>query len=231
VKELWTNLRNVGDTVQVRFLEQGEDLHICWAHEYQRGKRYFYVPCLDEESNGTPCAGCELGFKRTIKGQVNVILRDSPQLKRVDGKAVKDQAGRYIVEGTKDEVMVWQQGITTFEDLADKDMKYKGLSSRDFTITKKSKGYSIDPATNADGDVVSTPMTDADHELAAGKYDLDDYMKKVTYDEMASILGGGSLPSGGGVTDDNVEETRSAGSPFGRGQISGSRANRFLDNA
>jgi hypothetical protein len=226
VRELWTQVRNPGDSVTVRFLEQGEDIHICWAHEYQRGKRFLYVPCLDHESNGAPCPGCELGFKRTIKGQINVICRDAPQLKRVDGKAVKNQAGQYVIEGTKDEVFVWQQGITVFEELADKDVKYKGLMSRDFTLTKRSKGWSVDPATNENGDVVATPMTDNDKKLASEKYDLDEYMKELSYEEMASVLGGGSLPSGGGVTEEAVTETRASGSPFGRGE---SRANRFLD--
>jgi hypothetical protein len=229
-KELWQGLRNVGDSVQVRFLEQGEDIHICWAHEYQRGKRFLYTPCLDEDSSGQPCAGCELGLKRTIKGNINVIWRDSPQLKRnADGKAVKDQAGRFVIDGVKDEVAVWQQGISVFEDLADKDVKYKGLMSRDFVITKKSKGYGIDPATNENGDVVATPMTESDRELEKNKYDLDEFMPVLSYEDQAKLLAGGTLPTGGGVSDDDVQESREAGSPWNRG-TGQSRANRFLDN-
>lgn len=226
VPELWQGLRNPGDSVQVRFLEQGEEVHIGWMHEYKVGKWFKYVRCLDEENDGTPCSGCEKDFRRTVKGVINVIWRDRPQLKRdSDNKAVKNAAGQYIVEGNKDEVVVWMQGIETFTELANKDKTYKGLGTRDFTITKKVKGYSIDPVTNEDGDVVAVPMTDNDLELAKGKYDLvEHYMKHHSSADLDAILQGGAPPS---EATERVNDVRQAGSPWNRGEA---RANRFLSN-
>ncbi len=224
VPELWQGLRSPGDSVQVRFLEQGEDVHIGWMHEYKVGKWFKYVKCLDEDNEGAPCPGCEKDFRRTVKGVINVIWRDRPQLERgADGKAVKNAAGQFKIEGVKDEVVVWMQGIESFTELANKDKTYKGLSTRDFTITKKAKGYSIDPVTNADGDVVAVPMSDNDVKLAAEKYDLDEhYMKRYTYQDMDALLQGNEPPT---QQAERVQQVRETGSPWNN-----QRANRFLQS-
>lgn len=234
-KELWPGLRNNGDSVTVRFLEQGDEVHCAWMHEYKKPNqnKSEFVKCLDQNDDGTPCPGCENGVKRTFKGYINVIWRDSPQLKRdpETNRAIKDEAtGQYVIEGAKDEVAVWVQGITVFEDLADKDQTYRGLSSRDFKITRRglklSTKYIIDPVLDENGNANSVPLTAADEELAANKPDIvESYLKPLTYDETAAILNGSEhAVTGGGVT---AEDVNSSQSPFVRGE---QRVNRFLDS-
>ena len=227
-KELWPALRNSGDSVVVRFLEQGEDVHVGWMHEYQDGNRRKYVLCLDEEDQGVPCPGCESQVKRTIRGFVNVIQRDAPQFETDEnGRAKKNTAGQYIVTGTADEVVVWSQGITVFEDLADKDVKYRGLGSRDFEVTRRGSGlntkYSIEPVLDEEGNAKAVPLSAKDKKLAENKYDIESiYMKKLSYEDFQRAASGSKAS---GVTESDVEQTREAGSPFGR-----SRANRFLND-
>lgn len=232
VPELWQGLRNPGDRVQVRFLEQGEDVHVAWMHEYKVGKWFKYAKCLDENNDGSPCPGCEKDFRRTVKGVINVIWRDRPQLKKdSDGRAIKSNSGQFEIVGNKDEVVVWMQGIESFTELANKDTTYKGLSTRDFTITKKVKGYSIDPVTNENGDVVAVPMTADDNKLASEKYNLEDhYMKVYSPEELDALLQGGAPPA---QEAERMQEVRSSGSPWnqgeGRANRGEARANRFLD--
>jgi hypothetical protein len=237
-KELWPALRGSGDSVQVRFLEQGEEVSAAYMHEYRKPgvNKSFFVPCLDQQETGAPCPACEQSVKRTIKGYINVIWRNSPQLKRgEDGRAVKNQAGQYIIEGAKDEVAVWVQGITVFEDLADKDVKYRGLSSRDFEITRRGTGlntkYSIDPVLDADGNANSVPLTENDLKLAEDKYDVaKEYLAPLPYDEMAQLFTNGGAPSGGGVTEDAVKDSESPWERRARETSVEGRANRFLNS-
>lgn len=224
IPELWQGLRNPGDSVQVRFLEQGTEMedNIVWMHEYKVGKAFKYTPCLDSDSDGSPCAGCDKQIKRTAKGAINVIWRDRPQVKRdEDNRAMKTNSGQFQIDGYKDEVVVWVQGVETWTELSNKDTRYKGLSSRDFVVTKKSKGFTIDPSTNEDGDVVAVALTKADKELLKGKFDLKDtYLKKLSNEDLSRLL------SGQEPIEEHMDAIREAGSPWeGR-----SRANRFLDN-
>jgi hypothetical protein len=236
-KELWPALRNSGDSVIVRFLEQGEEVKAAWCHEYRKANvnRSFFEPCLDQLETGVPCPGCEQGLKRTFKGAINVIWRDSPQLKRgEDGRAVKNEAGQFVVDGYKDEIAVWFQGITVFEDLADKDVKYRGLTSRDFEITRRGSGlntkYSIDPVLDADGNANSVPLTEADKKLAAEKFDLvKHYFEIQSYEDAATRIGGGA-PSGGGVTEEAVKDSESPWERRARESGGEARANRFLNS-
>lgn len=235
-KELWPALKNSGDSVVVRFLEQGDEVHVAFMHELPNRKRPEFVVCLDQDGAGNACPGCDQNLKRTIKGFINVIWRDSPQLKRgEDGRATKNNAGQYEVESVKDEIAAWMQGITVFEDLADKDLTYRGLTSRDFKITRRGTGlntkYTIDPVLDENGNANSTPLTEADQKLVAEKYDLDkEYLPNLTYEEAEAIIGG-QARDGGGVTEEAVQEKRTQGSPFNRGandSNDGGRANRFL---
>jgi hypothetical protein len=224
-KELWPGLRNNGSSVVVRFLEQGDEVQCAWMHEYKKPNqnRSFFVACLDQNDEGNPCPACEAKAKRVFKGYINVIWRDSPQLKRdAEGKAIKEN-GEYAIDGTKDEVVVWVQGITVFEDLADKDITYRGLSSRDFRVTRRGTGlntkYVIDPA---DPDAGATPLSDADVALANEKFDISEHYLKTSAEDLESIFVGGGVRSTGGVTEEQVSESKS---PFQRNT---ERGNRFL---
>lgn len=225
-RELWPGLMNPGDSVVVRFLEQGDEVHSAWMHEYQVNGRRRYVTCLDQEENGTPCPGCEGGLRRMFKGLFNVIFRDAPVLRRdsTTNRAIKGEDGRFIIDGHEDDVAVWMVSFGTFDTLASRDAKFKGLSSRDFEVTRSGRGrdtrYSVDPVFDSEGNAPAKKLSAADKRLAEKKYNLEElYLKQYTYEEMSSMLGGVRI---GGVSQTDVAEARQS-SPF-------SRANRFLQS-
>ena len=178
---LWFRLPNNNDKATVRFLEQDEDVSWAWMHELPAtGNKSFgdKVPCRDQDEtgarNGEPCPGCEQDYPRRFQGQINLIWRDAPVLKRdSNGRLEKDANGNVQVAGHKDQIAVWTAGITVFEELDGKNATYKGLTTRDFVVTRKGTGlstrYSIEPA---DPDAGATPLSKADQELETEKYDL-----------------------------------------------------------
>jgi hypothetical protein len=200
----------------------------CWSHEMPpvgRAKWGDNSPCLDQGGKGEKrCPGCEHGLDRSFDGFISVIWRDAPLYKSEtmqtkDGKStyeklVKDASNNYIQIGTKDQVAVWNKGISVFEDV-----KYKGLMSRDFDVKRTGTGFDtkhrIDPA---DPDAGPVPMTEADVALAKTKPDLSTKVTPVTYEEMMAILNGGGgqgQPQGGNaaVPDDAFDRVADA-SPF-----------------
>jgi hypothetical protein len=191
-----------GQSAVVRFLEQGDGIHWCWAHEVPVAGRQFGedVPCIDKDGKGDPCPGCERDIKRRVRGHINVIWREAPKLVRdSEGKTVRDGSGKVQFDGTEDRIVTWTQGIQTFDDLADKDVTYKGLMSRDFRITRKGSGlqtkYVIEPA-NPDGG--PQELSTADVKLAESKPDLQEKITPPGYSDFVRKLSGGG---GGGVTD------------------------------
>ena len=188
-----------GDEAIVRFLEQDEDISWCYMHEVPVENRNFgkNVPCLDQEKSGIPCPGCERDLDRRFKGYINLIWENAPIFKR-DGenKIVKDRMNDPVVIGTEPQVAVWNSGIRLFEELDEFNTNYRGLMSRRFKVKRKGGGldtkYAISPV---DPDGGAQPMSDAEEKMAAGKYDLNAFIKPGTYDEFLKELGEGD---GGG---------------------------------
>lgn len=158
---------NPGESVLVRFLEQGDDVNWAYVHgDFNERK----IVCLDQDEEGRrtgePCPGCESGSKRSIRGAINLIWRDA--------------------EGSgEDKVAIWTSGPRVFIDtLADLDATYRGLSSRDFRVTRKGvekdTTYSIQPA---DPDGGPQKMSKADEALFGEKYDLSWYVEPPKYEE------------------------------------------------
>lgn len=189
---LWFRLPNNNDSATVRFLEKDEEVSWAWMHELEAkpGKSFGdKVPCRDQDPDtgqriGEACPGCERDLPRRFQGQINLIWRNAPVLKRdSQGRLEKDASGNVIVAGHKDQVAVWTAGITVFEELDGKNATYKGLTSRDFIVTRKGTGlstrYSIEPA---DPDKGATPLSKADEELANEKYDLTPDSTPPSYD-------------------------------------------------
>lgn len=185
---LWFRLGD-GDSAVVRFLEQGDDVSWAWCHEVPiEGREYGRpVACRDQDESGQrigePCPGCEKDQKRKFQGWINVIWRDAPVFKKnAEGRLEKDGNKRPIVVGYDDQVACWQSGILVFEELSGKDVTYKGLTSRDFRITRRGTGlntkYSIEPA---DPDGGSQPLSEKDKQLAAGKYDFKEDVVPAPY--------------------------------------------------
>jgi hypothetical protein len=189
----WVNFLKVADgqSVRVRFLEQGEDVAWCWMHQLPPKANQKYgdnEPCLNQNRDGTACPGCEQGLRRIVNWFINVIARDAPVWKREEnGRLSRDANNNFIQEGTADQIFVWKGGITIFEELDGLDATYRGLSSRDFVITRKgtelSTKYLIQPAVDDEGNTSATPMSDADVELAANKHDLKQFTTPAPYAE------------------------------------------------
>jgi hypothetical protein len=192
---LWLKVGD-GESVTVRFLEQGEDVKWAWCHEVpQAGQQWpRLVVCRDQDEagqqSGEPCPGCEANYKRKFQGWINVIWRDAPVFEREKpepgktfGRMKKGPDGRLIQQGTEDQVAVWQAGVVVFEELDGKDVTYKGLTSRDFVIKRRGTGmatkYTIEPADPDAGPVV---MSSNDKKLAEGKQDLTGKVSPEPYD-------------------------------------------------
>jgi len=180
----WLRLKD-GDSVRVRFLEQDDDFKTAWTHTTERvgtrkdGSTY---TTYDERLAQGPDDLNERGEKPRFKFWINVIWRDGPVFAR-------DEEGRIIREGknpkvdhTEDVLAVFSGGITLAEELDFLNGKYKGLTSRDFIIsrtgaTKDDTKYKIEPVSEEDEEgntvVKRQPMSAADKELAEQKEDLD----------------------------------------------------------
>lgn len=193
--QLWFKLKG-GESAVVRFLEQGDDFTWAWVHEMPpRGKQRWGddTPCLDQAGDGTPCPGCEAGLDKKFKAFISMIWREAPVYARdAEGKIIKNPDGSYQVESRRDQVAIWERGITTSQELDGKDATYKGLRSRDFRITRRGSSmndtvYIIDPA---DPDSGAVEMTEADVKLEqTEKPDLAEFTTPVTYDQMRQWLG------------------------------------------
>lgn len=211
---LWFRLQDDGDNAVVRFLEQGDEVYSYFYHDFShvdeaQGWRTA-IPCLDQEDTGESCPGCDAGMPRRFKGLINLIWRGAPVFKRDDdGKVVKSANGEYEIEGHKDQVAVWRGGIQLFSKaLARKDVKYKGLSTRDFEITREGRRndskttYSVEPN---DIDEQAGPLAKADEALANDKYDLKDVAGFVTADVFTKIINK-RLSESNGNSDTDISE-------------------------
>lgn len=213
-----------GDSAVVRFLEPDPSendgkVYWCWAHELPpRGKQKWgdNVACLDQKDDGTPCPGCEAGLGKSFLGFVSMIWRDAPVYgTKGDGKTDWSK-----VVGKEDRIAVWERGIQTFEELDGKDATYKGLTSRDFRITRRGSStdtkYSIDPA---DPDGGPKPMSEADAKLKGTKPDMKQLITPPSYETVKRWIvsaqgGGGSAAANGATTTAQPAATGGEVNPF-----------------
>jgi len=197
-----------GESKVVRFLEEGNGIHWAWTHKMPpigNQKWGDDVPCLDQKGDSTPCPGCEEGLPKKFKGFINLIERDAD-------KFAQDKDGKIdwsTVVGKEDALATWESGITVFEELDGLDADYKGLTTRDFKVSRKGKElntrYTIRPLDPSE-------MSAADRELAAKKADLSGKIKPPSYEDMrkrltgqASHLEGGGGSNGGGGSEASAE--------------------------
>jgi hypothetical protein len=213
---LWFRLK-AGDEAIVRFLEQDDDIFWCYMHEVPVEGRNFGRDevCLNQESDSTPCPGCEQDLPRRFKGFVNVIWFEAPVFKRdSENKLVKDRLGDPVVIANKPQVAVWGSGIRVFEELDETNTNYRGLTSRRFRVKRKGEKldtkYHIAPA-DVDGGPQAMDAQEA--ELAKGKYDLNEFVKPKTYDEFLKAMG--QVPSNGSVSSTPTEQATKV-NPFMR---------------
>ncbi len=219
---LWLRLPDDGDSAVVRFLEQGDEVYSYWYHDFStydaRTGWQTKVPCLDQDDEGTPCPGCDAELKRSFQGLINVIWRDAPKFKRdEDGKVIKKN-NELVIEGYEDQVAVWRGGITLFSRvLARKDVNFKGLSTRDFEVTREGSGlkttYSVEPVL-VDGESKNVPMTAADKKLAKEVYDLEKLANFVDADTFNKIIANQQNGDGNGEVDDEDVEQYLKAKPY-----------------
>jgi hypothetical protein len=189
-----------GESGTVRFLEQGDEVMWAWMHQLPaRGKQKFGddIPCRDQERTGEPCPSCQAGGDegaRSFVGFINLIWRNAPVYKvKEDGYPERDAKGNFVIVGTKDQVAYWSKGITVFEELDGKDQTYKGLTTRDFIITRRGTGmntrYAIEPLV-VDGETKAIPLSDNDQELMKMKNDFAPDVSPLSYEEHSKLLTG-----------------------------------------
>ena len=194
---------------RVRFLEQGNELTWAQSHRVKNAYGFFDdLICLDQTDDGTPCPACQSDIKeiryRSSKGYVNVLWRGSesvgaeeyvkaPVYKRNDkGRIEKDAQKQKIITGFEDSVWLWKCSKSVFEQLLEKDTKYKGIMSRDFAIkrkgaTKDNTLYFLEPAFVDGG---PEPMSVADGVLSQAKYDVVNLTTPESFSDMAVRLTG-----------------------------------------
>lgn len=193
---LWLKLEDDGDSAVVRALEQGDETFYYFFHDFSHvdGKHGWKtkLPCLDQDSEGVPCPGCQEDLPRKFQGLINVIWRDAPVYERdEEGIFVRTNNKKLKQKGTADQVAVWRVPYKLFKTLGKKDVTYKGLSSRDLEIVRDGvKGdtntvYSVEPA---DLDAGPTPFTDEDQELSNSKYDLNKLARFVDEEKFRGIM-------------------------------------------
>lgn len=203
----WLKLED-GETVTVRFLEEGSDFKDAYVHEVpfeneKTGKTYTLdIPCLDQEDKGTPCPGCKDELRRKYKFYVNCIVRDYPEI---------DDNGKVLDE--KDQVMIWAGGIKAGGKLEKKHQRY-GLMSRDWEITrdgvKLKTEYDIEPSEEG-----AEPMSKEDKALVEKKADLTRYTVPPEFDQFY-------VPPRERDNLDDIEEGKKA-NPWGERKKSGSK--------
>lgn len=191
--ELRVNAKNPGPYV-IRFGEQGQDVNSFPVHEYKEpdGRGGFYsrrFTCLREV--GQECPGCQAGMRVKYRGVYNLIQRQRPVFRKdKDGKAIKHN-GQYIIDGYADTVVVANVGGPTAEMLRKADATYRGLMSRDFTVSFSGdtfQSWNLAPVIAEDGSSNATPLSEADQLLLTAKHDLDAYMKPPEPQEAAQLV-------------------------------------------
>lgn len=183
-----------GESVQVRFLEENEDVHYADVHEIPvEGRSWgITIPCLDQNADGTACPGCERGLDRKFKGYINVIWADAPVWKRDENqRLVKDDYGNKISIGQKTQVAIWSSGIRLFEKLEVINDRYRGLRSRRFEVTRKGVKLPFYEIVPVEIDGGPQEFTAGETKLDESKTNLDFYTVPGTYDDFLARMGEG----------------------------------------
>ena len=210
-------LTNSGDSAVVRFLT--DEPEWAWVHDLPKeGTSYRTEVCLDQDMetgnrNGDACPGCDMenqtgrergwkdrSYRRHMAGVIPLIWRDAPVFE-------EDENGRrnYAkVVGEADQVAKWTFGKTVLEELDGKAATFKGLTNRDFRITRRGvkldTTYDIEPVVDDEGNTKATPLSEADKTLAADAPDMTNYYTQPKYDDFGkSRASGGDSGSNGSV--------------------------------
>ena len=170
-----------GQSATVRFLD--DEIEWMWAHELPRADNAKYSKlelCRDQDpetggriggSEGA-CEGCEKDYKRKMHARIRVIQRDAPVYETVKDDQGNEKKNFEKVIGNADQVVIWTVGKMVIEELEGAASTFKGLTSRDFVVTREGTGgldtsYDVKPVVDEEGNTSKTPMSEADEALAA----------------------------------------------------------------
>jgi len=209
-----------GDSATVRFLDDEPDW--AWVHELPKGERTKYgftEVCRDQDPetgqrNGEPCPGCDKqdgkNYRRKMEARLRVIWRNAPVYEEVEAEGGKTKRNYDNVVGHADAVARWTVGKVILEELDGKNATYKGLTNRDYVVTRSGTGldtsYRIEPATNDEGETTKTPMSENDKVLAADAPEV--IFKAPSYDEWGTNEFQGGKESPPADADVNVFRKR-----------------------
>jgi hypothetical protein len=194
-RPIFFRLKN-GESAQVRFLEQDQEVVGAMMHEVPVEGRSWGrdVPCLDAKDDGDPCPGCERQLPRRYKGFINLVWYDGPNyLREESGKFVKE--GKNLVvdpdQPTKTQIAVWNCSSRAMEELDEANSDWRGLTTRRMTVKRKGEKfdtrYTIKPVDPSGGVEEFTPEEEA---FKADKPDPKSYIVYPTYDEFQAMLSG-----------------------------------------
>lgn len=220
----WSNFFRVGEDKKetIRILEDMDEIVANQSAEFHKmepvGKRKYnwYEICLDQDPSigqkiGAECPGCDLNAEdpedcpARVIYYVNVIWRNAPVRKKEGKKWVE-------TDERADQLAVWEvHQFSLQEELEGAFETFKSLTNRDFVVKRTGTGfdttYTIQPATNEEGDSVKTPLSDADKELAEKKPDLSEKVKLKPIAEWGKV-------SEKKKDEDSKDEGETSKSPF-----------------
>lgn len=198
----YLKLPKKGSSAVVRFLD--DEVDWVWVHELPKeaGQTYGKTEvCRDQDletgqRNGEPCPGCDKEYKRKMSGVVRLIWRDAPVYEETTDEKGNKRKNYENVVGNEDQVVKWTVGKMSLEELDGTAVTFKGLTTRDFTITRQGTGldtsYSVQPIVDDEGNTKKTPMSANDKKLAEEAFTVE--FKIPSYDSWGSkgSSGGGS---------------------------------------
>lgn len=197
------------DEAVVRFID--DEVDWAWVHELPKPAGATYQKtevCRDQDPEtgqrtGEPCPGCDKDYRRKMQGVVRLIWRDGPVYEEVEEGGQKKKNYDTVV-GHEDQFAKWTVGKMVIEDLDGIAATFKGLTNRDYTVTRKGLGldttYDIKPVVDDEGNTVKAPMSVKDEEIAAEAPEVS--FKAPSFEEWGKGKSAGSGSSAPATTAD-----------------------------
>jgi hypothetical protein len=182
-----------GQTVHVRFLEQGENVSFFWTHQLPKKPGQTFgdsVMCLDQDDQGLPCPACARGKNRSPRVAINLIWFDAPRFEREQRpgedfpRIKRDANNKPIINGVEDCVATWncsQQVGGRLDTLHNDALQHGGLMMGVYRVVRRGTGKN----TAYDIDLVEYRQpTPQEVELFNSKPDPRGIMRELSYGDM-----------------------------------------------
>jgi hypothetical protein len=184
---------------QVRFVDDTDTFEWAWAHPVAKSgtrrdgstwKVTLWRNCVDqtnhEFADPDDCPGDKAGLERKQRFWVNLIWRDAPIYETNEyGTPTKP----LTIIGKEDQLVVWNTGRSLFDILEEIKTEFGDVTGRDYRLKVEFKGnyviYSLAPR-QPDPE----PLSAKDKKLIEGRYDLRQFSKPMSYNELAAEIPG-----------------------------------------